>query len=270
MMHTWSLQGLSANISGRIYDFLVGLTHRPGHDYDLPLVGCPNPADCREYSCAADCSEATEVPNPTEPSLSDDELVAVRGLIQERYDPKLTGQCTETLESAGSLYFCDLTHGHTGMHTSSGGPSWFVGETNFAGAAASLADENNSPGVLLRSSVREDKQRTYGHSSAWSSVDPHAQSVPASSAAGASPSGVDSFPPNPPEGPLSFEAWVIPAILTVLGEHQPTWHVKRLECWATDGTSCGWFADSDEWREHVAPLIAQHVEQALLSTDFPQ
>jgi hypothetical protein len=146
---------------------------------------------------------ADDTPNPTEPGLTDDELVAVRGLIQERY---------------------------------------------FDAAEA----------VMERVVVPEVKAARWERRIRNGSP----QSVPASSAAGASPSGVDSFPPNPPEGPLSFVNWAVPAILTVLEDH----YIERPTGLCRCG-DCDTF-DLAGWREHVAPLIAAHVEKALLATDF--
>jgi hypothetical protein len=58
-----------------------------------------------------------------------------------------------------------------------------------------------------------------------------------------------------------WTAWAVPAICEVLAEHVMSWHVERIECWSQDGThDCGrWFQDQQEWREHVAPLIARRI-----------
>lgn len=48
-----------------------------------PTENLVNADDDPEFVCE-DCCD--ETPNPTEPSLSDDELVGVRGLLQERYE----------------------------------------------------------------------------------------------------------------------------------------------------------------------------------------
>jgi hypothetical protein len=92
-----------------------------------------------------------------------------------------------------------------------------------------------------------------------------ADGVPASSAAGASGEAVSAHSPAAPASPpLTFVDWAIPAILTVLDAHHYRLSGERCDCGFDDGDGL----DPYDWRQHVAPLIAAHVEKALLASDF--
>ncbi len=129
-----------------------------------------------------------------EPSLTQDELVAVRGLIQERYDFR------------------------AGIQTGAGA-------------------EPTSPAH----GVRGD------------------DSAP----------GVDSFPPSPP-GARSDDAgpewvgWAVPAICEVLANHHVSYRRgdALYGCYGLSGDLHGRFEDYCEWIDHVAPILAVHLQQA--------
>lgn len=156
---------------------------------------------------------------------------------------------------------------------------------NFAGAAASLADENNSPGVLLRSSVREDKQQ--GESESLRPADPQLN-VYRSGPLGAAirsrcpnqgsmcnctgaclrtptspvpPVGVDDPAAGPPPdaaagSPSWWIDWATPGICEVLAEHQLNLDSRGYTCLCDLRD----IADPYDWREHVAPIIAARIE----------
>jgi len=222
-MRTWSAEELfvKAYTAGAVavQGVLDAFTRRPSHDYDTPLPGCPNPSDCREYSCAGDCSEAMEVPNPTEPSLSDDELVAVRGLIQERYDGDHNEPYCGASQYDTPSYLCTRPCGHRGDHSTTVlgrvVASW---PPLFAGAAASLADGdvNGQRLASVTPSVSEDKQQPTADPQPHTAIpehngycvvcdrdasDPIHQSVPVP------PAGTSGEGGTPPRSPSPRPAW---------------------------------------------------------------
>jgi hypothetical protein len=163
-----------------------------------------------------------------EPGLTDDELVAVRGLIQERYEGTYG-------ESRSAIH-------HVVAHSK-----------NFAGAAASLAD-----GACVNdSSVRDDKQRE-PHPGLAPVAPPDGQAAPTPPAAACpSPSLVDWLEPAIRE--------VLANHTFGTGMYGQTWCAK-LDGSICEGNWD--FEERDAWQEHVAPLIAERIERALRPTDF--
>jgi len=88
------------------------------------------------------------------------------------------------------------------------------------------------------------------------------------------PAGVSAPSPPvaaPPAG-LTWAQYIEPAICDVLAEHKPYQYNTNgyLWCLSSDGfdnhaTRGDW--DWQEWREHVAPLIADRIETATLALD---
>ena len=66
---------------------------------------------------------------------------------------------------------------------------------------------------------------------------------------------------------VTAAAWITPAVLEVLAEHQPHQFTENGGIWCLDlnhrnHTERGdW--DWQDWHEHVAPLISQHVVESL-------
>lgn len=75
--------------------------------------------------------------------------------------------------------------------------------------------------------------------------------------------------PTAPASPHSpdLASWLVPAVLTVLAEHAPAWHENDVYCRHLIGDPLEYVGDVYGWREHVTPLIAAHIAQAL--PDFP-
>jgi hypothetical protein len=83
------------------------------------------------------------------------------------------------------------------------------------------------------------------------------------------PAGVTQPQDDPPAG-LSWVDWAAPAICDVLATHLASQldsdHVNRIKgevwCYHGPGQPGEWFTDWQDWREHVAPLIAERLETA--------
>lgn len=145
-----------------------------------------------------------DTPNPCEPGLSDDELVAVRGLIQERYEDRT--------------------------------PWW-----------GDLCAPKTSAPVIPTGAGAEPTPRAAG-------------------AVGASGEAVSA--PPAPASPRSDDAaaewvgWAVPAISTVLAGHTPIEAQVGYYCEDYEGFTHGSWGDYQDWLEHVAPLIAVHIQNA--------
>lgn len=72
--------------------------------------------------------------------------------------------------------------------------------------------------------------------------------TPAATAPAAHPAGAAPTPVAAPAGPSWWIDWATPAICDVLAEHMPT---------DDETSSC---SDAADWRERVAPLIAERLE----------
>lgn len=62
--------------------------------------------------------------------------------------------------------------------------------------------------------------------------------------------------------------WLTPAVLDILAEHQCEESLGRIYCFdplLDDKAAHGPYADMGEWREHVAPIVADHVRTAIAS-----
>jgi hypothetical protein len=98
-------------------------------------------------------------------------------------------------------------------------------------------------------------------------VDFHAcpQSPAASAGRGESSSSEVSAGPSPtaPSEGRAWIDWAVPAICDVLASHRPEVdRLGRIVCHSASGGSLACFGDWQEWREHVAPLIAERLDLA--------
>lgn len=90
--------------------------------------------------------------------------------------------------------------------------------------------------------------------------------VPETAAAG--PSADDGWTPDSPaEGQPNWVDWASPAICEVLAEHQMLDDDERYICRSPGELSHASLYAQDEWREHVAPLIAEHLQKAARAHD---
>lgn len=81
-------------------------------------------------------------------------------------------------------------------------------------------------------------------------------------AASVTPAPVDGTPPASPGAGLSFVDYMTPAICDVLATHRFSL-VNHSSIGQEDHCSCGERPrDGLDWREHVAPLIAERIERA--------
>lgn len=81
-------------------------------------------------------------------------------------------------------------------------------------------------------------------------------------------------PPIPPPGPpTTFVEWAIPAICEILASHEAYMYGGRGNLWCLnlEGHNHAERGDWDwqDWSMHVAPILAAHLESALL-TEFPR
>ena len=85
---------------------------------------------------------------------------------------------------------------------------------------------------------------------------------PASQVAG-DPEEVEPDPPGAPSSGTSFVQWAVPAVHTILDDHQ--YRHGRCDCGYTFDGGIDWF----DWCVHVSPLVSAHLETALLH-EFPR
>lgn len=81
------------------------------------------------------------------------------------------------------------------------------------------------------------------------------------------------IPPSPAGERPDWPTWAVPAICDVLADHQfvdimteddADW--KRYGCYhAGEDRTHQWLVDEHDWRDHVAPLIAEHLDTAMKS-----
>lgn len=218
-----------------------------------PSPECPNPSDCSEYDCAGDCSEAA--PNLYEPALTDDELVAVRGLIQERYsDPVSTQRFMTGIPDGDQSLKADRVDAEMWRATVGGRkippgyrPHQAIPDHNGyckAGVGGGeLCDLNQSHPI-----------HTTSPADAVSTGDGPAGECDASPPATSPPAGIPEF---------AWEKWLTPAIWTALADHYPLGSaVGRIFCTSVKGPHAN-FADEQEWREHVTPYLIDAVKTAI-------
>jgi hypothetical protein len=238
------------------------------------------PVDFECMACGAmyskssehDCPTLDDTPNPTEPGLTPDELVGVRGLLQERCVPGLLQ------ERFGEACTC---------------PSW--GNPNWPHRHGCPADpRKSSPSNHTGTGAEPNPSPTI------------VQSAPPPTVDGEGPASVREHSPAPAEGrsdlivlfdqfiqkwvdvgyhghlldnddndgervrrairaaalldddaPAEWVGWAVPAISAVLAEHNAKEDaLERVVCRSQRGGSVAVFSDWQEWREHVAPLIA--------------
>lgn len=145
--------------------------------------------------------------------------------------------------------FCDEQLGHDGNHRHGRSEFWPQ-----APAASAGRGESSSP------EVSDPPTAPSGERGNTTSAGPPA--------AEDDPAGGD-FPPSPAGSPTWVD-WAVPAICDVLADHRPKTDDPRtgtgIYCYDTgDGHAPGphgWFDDWQEWREHVAPLIAERLDTA--------
>jgi hypothetical protein len=68
-------------------------------------------------------------------------------------------------------------------------------------------------------------------------------------------------PPTPAGADLTWIDWALPAIFDVLAEHEADteYRFRVVTCFHADSTICAEFADMQDWRDHVGPIIADRI-----------
>lgn len=215
------------------------------------------PGDPLTDELRADGWEFTPIP---EPALTSDELIGVRGLLQERYEDAWTPE--------GRCVFCGATKGYVAHSGGCVGP--LCPHKDFAGAAASLADSHPGHPALSPNcglSVREDKQQD-------KPAAPHATSPVASATSDSGGEVASVIPPDVPSSPRppwsdladalvehkpsAKEPDVVAVIDRVLSEHRPAVDYTGVYCNTnSDDGPHDYYENWQAWRDHVAPLIAE-------------
>lgn len=235
-----------------------------------PTENLVNADDDPEFVCEDCCGDT---PNPTEPGLDDAELVGVRGLLQERYEPSSQAKHDSRIASAALNRF--LTGTGTGASCRCGHGMHYGNICLACGCSAAQptsAPVKSTPGTGAGSNAPAD----YG-------------------TAGSSPSDACDIPPSPSEGrpphPVPREQrigtycedyetdgcsvdvcpegcwqalklrddaaaeWIggaVPVITAVLADHHYWSNGLHCKC----GAGIGDGIDPFDWRQHVAPFIA--------------
>lgn len=271
---------------------------RPNHDVDEPLTDDPLTDELRAAGW-----EFTPI---SEPPLTSDELVGVRGLLQERYEPPYTvvigGAPFNTGPNPSCLHhapiwatardhacYCARPQGHPlddygyRPHVCRCGSLW-------SDLPKSSASDHTGADTEPAESVAEYMARAERVEGGYVIHDPHCvgcpkaddvdcpdlcvlkQRPPGSATFSPAPSAAGDDPagvdsfPPSPPAGIPLATWLEPAVQTVLAEHFPQ----------PDGTGgaqcfggeiCPTWHDAQEWCAHVAPLISAHLAQAL--PDYP-
>lgn len=197
-----------------------------------PCINCSNQA---HWMCHGEGVEIDTVqPNEYEPALTDDELVAVRQLIEERFPLQVVPESSPVVTDD---------------------PQAMSGETECG--VTPPAPSSVSP----HSQTRCDCCEQPTHFAAMMTGDGGESWVCKSCA-----DALQACHPSP----LSFADWATPAMRTVLYSHTP----KHCDCGALhcgdDDNTHGVFEDIDAWHEHVAPILAERLERALESSEHFQ
>lgn len=278
-MRNWSAEELfirayaaGAVAAQGVWDVVKGVERitkpprRTGFDEDAAAEFlAERPSDTGDCWCPRkDHPHECDTPNPTEPGLDDCELIGVRGLLQERY--------------GSSDVYAD---GYVPICCRPGGRCWRIerdqsvrADTQDAQMWRAYVDPDQPwPGDEIAKVWRTPDLRGGNHTgaaaqpdvSASSAADTPSQDAPDMASDEGSPA--DSGIPQPPAGGQpAWPAWYLATVVDVLADHIPDRRNNGGIFCAFQDDGCDWGkgpmdrATWQEWREHVAPLIAKRLD----------